>query len=62
MNFRTYMKANNDNNSIASTVTLWISIMIFVLVTIWIIKVFDSQDNQDQERLNRMTTEQVRGS
>ena len=62
MNLRTYMKANNDNNSIVPGITLWISILVFVLVTIWIIKVFDSQDNQDQERLSRMTTEQDRGN
>ena len=57
MKMRVYMKGNNDINSKVSAVILWISIIVFVLVTIWIIKVFDSQDNQDQERLNRVTSE-----
>jgi hypothetical protein len=56
------MDVNSNNNSTVPAITLWISIIIFVLVTIWIIRVFNSQDNQDQERLHRISSEQVRGS
>ena len=45
-----------------SSIALWISILIFVLVTIWIIQVFDSQVNQDQEKLNRQISEQIKSS
>jgi uncharacterized membrane protein len=53
------MEVSKDHISIISSITLWISIIIFVLVTMWIIQVFDSQDNQDQDKLDRRTSEQV---
>jgi cytoskeletal protein RodZ len=56
------MKDNKDNTPRNSSIALWISIVIFVLVTIWIIQVFDSQENQDQEKLNRQISEQVKSS
>jgi hypothetical protein len=56
------MKDDNKRIGNISAIVLWISILIFVLVTIWIIQVFDSQGNQDQEKLNRQLSEQVKSS
>ena len=52
------MEVSKDHISIISSITLWISIIIFVLITMWIIQVFDSQDNQDQDKLDRRISEQ----
>jgi cytoskeletal protein RodZ len=56
------MKDDKKHITNISAIALWISILIFVLVTIWIIQVFDSQGNQDQEKLNRQLSEQVKSS
>jgi hypothetical protein len=54
------MKENKKHTVNISSIALWISISIFVLITIWIIQVFDSQGNQDQEKLNRQQSELVK--
>lgn len=56
------MEDIKGDNSIISSIVLWISILVFVLVTIWIIQAFDNQENQDQDKLYRQTSEQIIGS
>jgi hypothetical protein len=53
------MKAIKKYYSTTPTLVLWIFIIIFALVTIWIIRVFDNQDNQDQDRFNRQMSYQI---
>jgi hypothetical protein len=53
------MKVIKRYNLSISSLTLWISIIIFVFVTVWIIRTFDNQDNQDQDKLDRQMSYQI---